>query len=115
MLSVNRMLGSFCVSTTRKYRFASVRPSMHRDIVNHSPDTPAQARERELSVLAASSEGNHLRARQLTCLFTHAVRRAARPLSRACGGGLGWGLYRCPLRSVITSASPLSGFNGSRW
>jgi hypothetical protein len=35
------MLGSFCVSTTRKYRFASVRPSMHRDIVNHSPDSPA--------------------------------------------------------------------------
>src|ERR1700722_1771918 len=35
---------SFCVSTTRKDRFASVRPSMHRDIVNHSPDSPAQER-----------------------------------------------------------------------
>src|ERR1700722_740303 len=35
---------SFCVSTTRKDRFASVRPSMHRDIVNHSPDSPALLR-----------------------------------------------------------------------
>ncbi|WP_456815217.1 CoA transferase [Bradyrhizobium sp. USDA 4529] len=32
---------ALCVSTTRKDRFASVLPSMHRDTVNHSPDTPA--------------------------------------------------------------------------
>src|ERR1700724_1624510 len=44
MLSANRMLGPFCVSTTRKDRFASARPSMHCDIVNHSPDSPARTR-----------------------------------------------------------------------
>src|SRR5580692_8675485 len=37
---------SFCVSTTRKDRFALVSPSMHRDIVNHSPDSPAASGER---------------------------------------------------------------------
>src|SRR4030081_3231033 len=44
MLSANRMLGSFCVSTTRKNRFASARPSMHCDMVNHSPDSPTRRR-----------------------------------------------------------------------
>jgi len=46
MLSANRMLGPFCVSTTSKDRFASARPSMHRDTVNHSPDSPAAKRGR---------------------------------------------------------------------
>ncbi|MGX9430318.1 ABC transporter ATP-binding protein, partial [Bradyrhizobium sp. LeoA1S1] len=32
---------AFCVSTTRKDRFASVLPSMHCDIAIHSPDSPA--------------------------------------------------------------------------
>src|SRR6202035_4005489 len=38
---------SFCVSTTRNDRFALVSPSMHRDIVNHSPDSPAKSGARE--------------------------------------------------------------------
>src|ERR1700732_3112318 len=37
------MLGLY-VSTTRKHRFASVRPGMHCDMVNHSPDSPAKER-----------------------------------------------------------------------
>src|ERR1700726_1500431 len=37
------MLGLY-VSTTRKHRFASVRPGMHCDMVNHSPDSPAPLR-----------------------------------------------------------------------
>src|ERR1700724_703961 len=37
------MLG-LCVSTTRKHRFASVRPGMHCDMVNYSPDSPARKR-----------------------------------------------------------------------
>src|SRR2546429_4283298 len=44
MLLANRMLGPFCVSTTRKDRFASARPSMHCDTVTHSPDSPARKR-----------------------------------------------------------------------
>src|SRR5215216_6503293 len=38
----------FCVSTTRKDRCESVRPSMHRDIVNQFPRTALRARRGEV-------------------------------------------------------------------
>ncbi|MCP3419777.1 hypothetical protein NLM16_37305, partial [Bradyrhizobium brasilense] len=49
---------ALCVSTTRKDRFASVLPSMHRDTVNHSPDTPAFQGEGEQTKMAGIAPGH---------------------------------------------------------
>src|SRR5438105_12521702 len=57
MLLANRMLGPFCVSTTRKDRFASARPSMNCDTVTHSPDSPALSRGRQSRCLSQRYPG----------------------------------------------------------
>src|ERR1700726_4038570 len=57
------MLGLY-VSTTRKHRFASVRPGMHCDMVNHSPDSPAPLRG-EVVRRSRAGEGRSRRAKRV--------------------------------------------------
>src|SRR5271156_5075269 len=100
MLSANRMLGSFCVSTTRKDRVAPIPPSMHRVIVNHSPDSPAQAGEGNRaapppkSVMRAALIGCHKAAGDSALLRLHEW--LARRYHRHGRGGADHGVLASP-------------------
>src|SRR5215203_2498601 len=61
----------FCVSTTRKDRSESVWPGMHRDIVNHSPDSPA-------------ASGGGMEQAALQCVSFIGTRSRSSELTAAC-------------------------------